>query len=182
MVRRGTGPAPDMTALNRERDFKTFTRLPKECTRPTPDWPIEVPDPSLAELSMWARMWTMPQAHVWHADRLYDAVALYVRQFVEAAKPRASSQLRINVRMAAETLLLSTGSMNAARYIIVESAEDQILKQIEVERHSATGTDGRASRGARRTGGARSRMTVVGGTGPAPAGSDDEGAVDDPDA
>lgn len=181
MVRRGSGPAADMTALARERDWKTFTRLPKECTRPTPDWPIEVPDPSLAELSMWSRMWLMPQAHVWHADRSYDAVALYVRQFVEAAKPRASSQLRINVRMAAETLLLSTGALNAARYLIVESAEDQILKQIEVERHAATGTDGASARGSRRSGGARSRMTVVGGTGPAPVG-DDEGDSDDPDA
>lgn len=181
MVRRGSGPAPDMTALARERDFKTFTRLPRECTRPTPDWPLEVPDPSLAELSMWKRMWEMPQAHVWHADRMHDAVALYVRQYIEAAKPRASSQLRINVRMAAETLLLSIGALNAARYIIVESPEDDVLKQIEVARHTATGTDGRANRGSRRSAGARGRMTVVGSPGPAPVDPDAPEEVD-PDA
>ncbi len=158
-ARSRSGPVPNFDGLARQRDAKTFTRLPKECTRPTPDWPSEVPEPTVGELAMWKRMWALPQAHVWHADRTADTVALYVRQFMEAAKPGASTSLRISVRQLASELLLLPASLHAARYVIVESPEDEILQRAIAATAAATGTDGGSARPGRPS--ARDRMFLV---------------------
>lgn len=183
-ARRG-GPAPNMNALVRERDWRVFTRLPRECTKPEPDWPIEVPNPTVAELAMWSRLWRMPQAHVWHADHLETYVALYARAYVEAAQPKASSIARTTVRQMMGEMLLTTQALNAAKYVIVDSDEDEVLQGIAARQ---TGTEGGdparpGPGGARRS--ARSRMRVVGGTGPAPIDDNDvspEEDTSDPDA
>ena len=148
--------------LHRVRDPKVFTKLPRRCSRPVPEWPLSVPKPSVAELEYWNTLWHLPQAHVWHED-LKDGsvIALYVRQFIEAAQPRASAQLRINVRQAAGELLLSPGSLMAARYVIVDSAEDEILKKVEQEQALAASTGTDDPRPGPQRSSARDRMNVV---------------------
>lgn len=154
------GPNPDLKALARVRDYKTFTRLPRECTRPAPDWPVEVcPNPTNEELQLWETLWRKPQAHVWHADHTMESVALYARQLAEAGKPRASAVLRTNVRQQADTLLLSTGSLNAAKLVIVDSPEDEILKEAEAASLAQSQTP-RPGDSERRSS-ARSRMRVI---------------------
>lgn len=154
-----SGPTPDFTALRRDRDGKEWTKLPTECTRPVPAWPSEVEEPTLAELSMWDSHWKMPQAHVWHADRVFTQVALYCRMFQEAQKPRASSQLRIIVRQTAEQLLLTIPALYASRYVITDSPEAAILDGIKAGQQPAAA--GGASHRGRSSTSARSRMQVV---------------------
>jgi hypothetical protein len=155
-----SGFAPDMSALKRERDGKEWTKLPTECSRPVPTWPAAVENPTVAELGMWNEMWTMPQAHVWHADRVYQQVALYCRMFMEGQKPRASSQLRIIVRQYADQLLLTTPALHSSRYVITDSPEADLLDQARANVSAATGTEGAPRRG-RPGSSARSRMQVV---------------------
>jgi hypothetical protein len=159
-ARARSGPPADFTALRRERDGKEWTKLPTECTRPVPDWPMAVPEPTFAELDLWAQMWKMPQAHVWHADRVYLNVALYVRMFLEAAQPHASSQLRITVRQSGDQLLLTTPSLHAARYVITGSPEAELLDQVISGPGRASAPAGGAARRGRSTS-ARARMQVV---------------------
>lgn len=160
-ARTRSGPPPSMNALVRNRDAKTFTRLPRECTRPVPLWPEEVViNPTDEELNLWDAMWMMPQAHVWHADHLYHSVALYVRQFTEAAKPRASAQLRSNVRQLQTELLLTTAALTSQRYVIVDSAEDKILSEVIDSLEAGKPDDTPARPGPAATS-AKDRLTVV---------------------
>jgi hypothetical protein len=144
-ARLNSGRLPDMNSartLKRVYDDKTFTRLPKECTKEVPDWPDSVENPSVQELGFWNELWHMPQAHIWHADRMAHSIALYVRIFCEASRPKASSQKQISVRQMADTLYLSSPSLRAARFVIVESPEDEVLQELIQARLAATGTDG----------------------------------------
>lgn len=153
-----SGPQPDFTALSRDRDGKEWTKLPTECTRPAPDWPVVVPDPTVAEMTMWAELWAMPQAHVWYADRVFLQVALYTRMFVEAAEPHASSQKRLMTRQLGDQLLLSIPALHSSRYVITDSPEALILDGIASGRAAAGGGTPRRGRSAPS---ARSRMQVV---------------------
>ena len=168
-ARTHSGPAPDFTSLRRDRDARTWTRLPAECSRPTPDWPMEVPDPTVAELTLWERLWKLPQAHVWWADRTADQVAMYTRTYIEAARAEASVQRRTLARQLADSLLLSTGALHGAKYVVTDTPEDQMLQQAQAATGTAGGPSprpGRAGRSAR----ARMGVTVIEG-----------GGADDPD-
>ena len=113
-----SGPPPDLNALHRVRDARMWTRLPVSHTLPTPEWPIEVPDPTMAEIVMWNRLWSMPQALVWNADKVEDQVAIYVRTYLEAAGEGAAVARRQLARVLANDLLLTTPALHAARYYI----------------------------------------------------------------
>ena len=160
--RNRSGPLPDMQALVRNRDIKTFTRLPRECTREAPDWPPYMSEPSQEELTFWDELWSSPQAHIWHADHLEAQVASYVRIFIESAKPRASAVNRAEARQRGVNLYLDSEALARGRYVIVDSPEDEILTAIQETMGAAdTGTAG-PSRGPARPGrSARDRMTVV---------------------
>lgn len=155
-----SGPQVDFAALKRDRDGKDWTKLPRECTRPAPEWPRTVEAPTVAELDMWETLWKYPQAHVWHADRTFMQVALYCRMFIEGARPRASSQLRITLRQAADQLMLTSPSLHAARYVITGSPEAEVLDGVMAGNLPAASGGGTPRRG-RSSSSARNRMQVV---------------------
>lgn len=70
------------------------------------------------ELAMWERVWHTPQAVVWEADGAEDAVALYVRTYLEASRPEAPAALRTLVRQQAEALLLTPLALSQGKYVI----------------------------------------------------------------
>jgi hypothetical protein len=175
-ARARSGPVPQPDSLRRERDGKDWTKLPKECTRLAPNWPLEIAEPSLSELSMWTRLWKMPQAHIWHADHTADLVALYVRSFIKASQPDASASNATVVKQMGDHLMLSTPALFAGRYVITDSPEDQIMTgQATAGANTPANTTGRR-RGSAGRGGARDRMpvTLVPDPEPDPIGSDDE--------
>lgn len=142
-----SGPVPQPDSLRRDRDGKDWTKLPKECTIPTPDFPLEIPEPTVAEMAMWTRLWRMPQAHVWHADHTYDLVGLYVRTFMKASKPDAPASAATIVKQMGDHLLLSSPALFAGRYVITGSPEDEILSGQSVATAPRAGSGRPASRG-----------------------------------
>lgn len=114
-----SGPPPDPNALRRDRDGKDWVKLPHDGRQgDTPPWPEEIPDPSVAELAHWQRLWKMPQALIWEADQVFDNVALYVRTFAECAEKDGSVGRRTLLRQMGDALLLSIPALHAARYTI----------------------------------------------------------------
>lgn len=170
-ARNRSGPAPDPNALHRARDGKEWTRLPAAGrTASPPDWPAEVTEPDIAELALWNRLWAMPQALVWEADRCHDLVAFYVRTYLEAMKPHAGAQARTFVKQLSSELLLTPASLMSGRYVVEGSAEDEAI-QAAVSRHPAG--SGRGHQG--RPTSARDRFHVV----PAGPGPDEDEDADD---
>lgn len=172
------GHRPQMNALQRQFDAKTFTRLPRECSRPVPDWPEEIDEPTVQELGYWTKLWKRPQAHIWHIEGQFDAVALYARNYIEAGRPNASSLKRTAVRQMADMLYLNGPAMRFHKYIIVDSPEDEILEELQ-QRLAATGTDGASLRGrakgpARASARSRSNVQMI-------HGGDDDAPDDDDD-
>lgn len=156
-----SGPVPDPQALRRQRDGKDWVRLPAQGRlAPAPEWPLAIVEPNEDELLKWRQLWTMPQSLIWEADQVYDLVAFYVRTYLEAMKPKASSQQRIFVRSLSGDLFLSPDALQRARYVIAGSEEDAAIAAASAP----------AGRGRSATPSARQRFTVVDGG---------EGAVDD---
>jgi hypothetical protein len=157
-----SGPPPQPDSLRRDRDSKDWTKLPKECTIPAPDWPLEIPEPTITELSMWTRLWKMPQAHVWHADHTADLVGLYVRSYVRSVKPDAPSSSVVVVKQMGDHLLLSTPALFAGRYVITGSPEDEILsgQALATKTRNDSSAGGRRPRSAGRGSSARDRLPV----------------------
>lgn len=160
-ARARSGPPPQPDALRRDRDSKDWTKLPRECTVPAPDWPLEIPEPTITELAMWTRLWRMPQAHVWHADHTADLVGLYVRAFSRAVAPNAPATGMTIAKQMGDHLLLSTPALFAGRYVITDSPEDQILSGQHRTASETTppSAGGRRPRSAGR-GSSRDRMPV----------------------
>lgn len=148
-------------SLARQYDAKSFTRLPNVCTTPIPEWPNYLPEPNMAEEEMWNELWQRPQAHIWHATHMIENVASYVRQTIEANKPKASSLTRTGARQLSELLCLSPGSLTKERYVIIDSPEDEILQGHIAAQDAATGTDGQGGARKPAQSSARSRMRVV---------------------
>jgi len=155
-----SGPPPEFDALRRERDGKDWTKLPKECTRPTPEWPLLAEDPTVAELAYWNELWAMPQAHVWHADHAYMQVAAYCRNLLESLAHDAPNAKRVTQRQQADGLLLTVMSLHAARYVITDSPESAMLDQV-MANHAAGAAERATRRGGRPSTSARARMQVV---------------------
>ncbi len=135
-----SGPAPDPNALRRERDAKDWIKLPAEGrTGDCPAWPLELPDASVAEISMWTRLWKMPQATVWEADHGHDIVALYVRTFCDSVVKDAPAARTTQAKQLAEALLLTTPALHAARYTIASPvAPRSDEEQASMARHPST--------------------------------------------
>ena len=116
-ARTRSGPAPDPTALRRERDAGEWTILPAEGREgATPDWPFE--EQSVREAVLWERLWRMPQALMWERFGQELEVALYVRRLAEAEKPDSAVVLSTLVRQMADSLGLTTPGMRANRWRI----------------------------------------------------------------
>jgi hypothetical protein len=124
-ARTRSGPAPDPTALRRERDAGEWTILPAEGREgATPAWPFE--NQSVREAVLWVKMWAKPQALMWERYGQELEVALYVRRLAEAEKPESSVVLSTLVRQMADSLGLTTPGMRGNRWRI-----DRISKEDE---------------------------------------------------
>ncbi|MFC4034552.1 hypothetical protein ACFO3J_24190 [Streptomyces polygonati] len=122
-ARTRSGPAPDPTALRRERDAGEWTILPAEGRQgATPDWPLT--DSNLREGEFWERLWSKPQALMWERYDQGLEVALYVRRLCEAEKHDASVGLSTLLRQMADSLGLTTPGMRANRWKIDRSEDE----------------------------------------------------------
>lgn len=149
-----SGPAPDPNALRRDRksDAAGWIELPQECTDPAPEWPLG--KSTEREGQLWADLWAMPQAKMWHQMRLEYEVALYTRYAVEAEAPDAKAAVRTLVRQHQDSLGLSTAGLARLRWRIVT---DQVAEKREENK-----TRSRAARNNER-GSMRDRLKAIDG-------------------
>lgn len=150
-ARARSGPAPDPTALRRDRkDDAAWVTLPVEgFTGEVPEFPLA--DSSRAELELWELLWRKPQAVMWDRLGLEFEVAAYVRAFLESVEPAASAGLKTAVlRMSAE-IGLSLPGMHSLRW---KFAADELAEK----RAEKSGAPSAASS-------VRDRLGAVGGGG-----------------
>lgn len=122
-ARSRSGPAPDPTALRRDRDAGEWTVLPAEGRQgATPDWPLA--GQTMREAELWERLWQRPQALMWERYGQDHEVALYVRRFAEAEEMEAKVTLSTLVKQLADSLGLTTPGMRANRWRIDRPEED----------------------------------------------------------
>ncbi|MBB4985023.1 hypothetical protein [Streptomyces nymphaeiformis] len=120
-ARSRSGPAPDPTALRRERDAGEWAILPAEGRQgATPDWPLT--EQSARESELWEGLWRKPQALMWERYDQGLEVALYVRRLVEAEEPKSPVVLSTLVRQLADSLGLTTPGMRSNRWRIDQEA------------------------------------------------------------
>lgn len=151
-ARTRSGPAPDPTALRRDRDAGEWTVLPAEGRLgATPDWPLS--EQSVREAELWTDLWTKPQAIMWARFGQELEVALYVRRFTEAELMDSRVNLSTLVRQMADSLGLTTPGMRANRWRI--TAEGPVVPSVQ----GASRGRSASSRSA------RSRLKVVSGDG-----------------
>lgn len=101
-----SGPAPDPTALRRDRpaDAAGWRTLPAEGrTGAAPEWPLT--DETVREWDLWVELWARPQAVMWAELGQDFEVALFVRTLAEAENPES----RVDVKKLARTYLDSLG-------------------------------------------------------------------------
>lgn len=135
-----SGPAPDPSALRRDRkDDADWVTLPVEgFTGDVPPFPLERiavydvyyedkrrvrefdPDATEAlsqrEVDLWEKLWRKPQATMWAKLGLEFEVAAYVRAFIESTGPDSNAGLKTAaLRMAAE-IGLSLPGMHSLRW------------------------------------------------------------------
>jgi hypothetical protein len=123
-ARTRSGPAPDPTALRRERDAGEWTILPAEGRQgATPDWPFE--EQTVREVVLWERLWRMPQGLMWERYGQELEVALYVRRLAEAEKPDSAVVLSTLVRQMADSLGLTTPGMRGNRWRVDRASEEE---------------------------------------------------------
>lgn len=114
-ARARSGPAPDPTALRRERDAGEWTILPAEGREGAmPEWPLT--EQSIREVELWERLWRMPQALMWERYGQDLEVALYVRRLSEAEQMDSAVTLTTIVKQMADSLGLTTPGLRANRW------------------------------------------------------------------
>jgi hypothetical protein len=134
-ARTRSGPAPDPNALARERDEGEWKVLPSVGREgPTPDWPLT--RALKRELTLWAELWTRPQAVMWERQRQNYEVALYVRRLCEAEARDSAVNLSTLVRQMADSLGLTTPGLRSNRWRI-ESDQPQAASNSGPARQSA---------------------------------------------
>lgn len=127
-ARARSGPAPDPSALRRDRkDDAAWVTLPSEgYTGAVPDFPLV--GALDVESELWSELWAKPQASMWAKLGLKYEVAAYVRAFIESVEPEAAAGLKTAVlRMAAE-IGLSLPGMHSLRW---KFAEDELAAKRE---------------------------------------------------
>lgn len=150
-----SGPAPDPTALRRDRpEDKAGWTILHPRTEPAPEWPLVIPA-TPAEQVHWSRMWAMPQATQWAANGGEYEVAMYVRTLADAEVPGAPVGLRNQVRMMQDGLGISLNGMLRLRWKFADTPKSAT--------DTTTAPAARPARGRRSS--AKSRFSVVEGTG-----------------
>lgn len=118
---RRTGPPPEPLAYRRDRpsDGARWVTLPAMGrTGAPPAWPLT--RASRAELTMWADLWTKPQAVMWEQGHYEQTVAHYVRQVRVSEAPDARAQDRALIRQYVDMLGLSEAGLASNRWVIDE--------------------------------------------------------------
>jgi len=140
-ARARSGPAPDPSALRRDRgDDAAWVTLPVGgFAGKVPDFPL--PGAMTTEVELWDELWRKPQAFMWDQIGLKYEVAAYVRAFLESVEVEASAGLKTAVlRMAAE-IGLSLPGMHSLRWKF--SVDEVALKRERAERVKPTAKSAR---------------------------------------
>jgi hypothetical protein len=90
-------------------------------SEPAPPWPLSAA--SDAEMVLWDRLWSSPQALVWEAHHLEFSVAMYVRTFFEAAEPGVPAALKTAALRMEGELGLSLPGMKSLNWRIGDANE-----------------------------------------------------------
>lgn len=160
-ARARSGPAPDPTALRRDRkDDAAWITLPAKgysgsvAEFPLPSIPVydiywvdkqrvkELDEDATTalrdrEISMWETLWAKPQAFMWAKLGLEFEVAAYVRAFIESTGPESNSGLKTAaLRMAAE-IGLSLPGMHSLRW---KFSEDEIAARRDAKPAARSGS------------------------------------------
>lgn len=131
-----SGPAPDPSALRREREVGQWVTLPAAGrAEDPPEWPLE--GQSEREARLWEQMWRRPQALLWERNGQHQEVALYCRRFAEVEQPEASVALGTLVRQMMDSLLLTIPAMRAAR-VQIAAAEPEAAESRPVRRRPSS--------------------------------------------
>jgi len=141
-ARANSGPAPDPTALRRDRpsDAAGWTTLSADGRQgDTPGFPLS--DQTDREAVLWSAEWVRPQAIEWERNGQQVEVAMYVRSLADAEKPDASVSARTLVKQLQESLGLSLPGLHRLRWRIgdVEASTPKAL-------HHAPRAGGRSTR------------------------------------
>ncbi|QVQ51308.1 hypothetical protein J4H86_21200 [Spiractinospora alimapuensis] len=118
-ARATSGPAPDPTALrrNRKSDAAGWRTLPAEGrTGPTPEFPLEDVQPR--EWDLWRDLWTRPQAIMWEENGLHFEVALFARTLARAEGDKPRTEDAKLTRQYLESLGLTAPGMARLRWKI----------------------------------------------------------------
>lgn len=138
-ARSRSGPAPDPSALRRDRAGDAgWTTLPLEgFAGDVPAWPLGAAD--AVEIEYWADLWAKPQAVMWAKLGMARQLAAYVRAFVESTEREASAGLKTAVLRMEGELGLSLPGMHSLRW---KFAEDEVA----AKRGSAPAPAGKSAR------------------------------------
>lgn len=136
-ARARSGPAPDPSALRRERkDDAAWVTLPAEgFTGDVPAFPLI--DESRTESDLWSELWAKPQAVMWDRLGLKYQVAAYARAYVESTLPEASAGLKTAVLRMEGELGLSVPGMHSLRWKIAADELGERRESSEPQRESA---------------------------------------------
>ena len=118
-ARANSGPAPDPTALRRDRpsDAAGWTTLSADGRQgDAPEFPLC--DQTLREVVLWAAEWVRPQAIEWERNGQQVEVAMYVRSLADAEKPDAAVAARTLVKQLQESLGISLPGLHRLRWKI----------------------------------------------------------------
>ena len=126
-ARARSGPAPDPSALRRDRDAGEWTILPAEGRQGvTPEWPLT--EQAIRESELWGSLWRKQQAIGGERYGQGFGVVLDVRRFAEAEAMDSRVNLSTLVRQMADSLGLTTPGMRANRWRI---AADEVAERRE---------------------------------------------------
>ena len=152
-ARNRSGPQPDPTSGRSDARGLAYDKLPSEGRQGEPplDWPlgsasvyierfengrpVKELDPEAtaarndAERSLWAEVWTYPQAVAWERDRWrWNVVALWVRTFLICAGPEAKAADKASLHRFGDQLGLTPAGLRENGWAI---ARDEVAPKRE---------------------------------------------------
>jgi len=126
-----SGPAPDPNSIRSASNAADWITLPTGGrTTPAPTWPL--PSSTERESTVWADLWSKPQALEWERLGQQHYVAIFVRRLVEAEEHGSPVNISTLVRQMSDELGLTAGGMNRNRWKI-ERIDDAAAKKTPVQ-------------------------------------------------
>lgn len=114
------GPAPNPNA-RRRNNRHDWVHLPARTTTPPPRFPVKLDrrrasGKRLAEL--WAELWALPQATIWHQLHSHHLVYRYCLMVDQAHAAAFDTSFSAEARQLEDRLLLSPDKLLRARYLV----------------------------------------------------------------